>query len=733
MQNYKFGTIKGIFIPNITMMLGVIVFLRLNVVTGATGIENTLMIVGFSLLVMLLTSLSAATVSSNMEMGTGGIYYIITRSLGIELGGAIGFSIYFIQLLSISLTVSAFAYTLYEVAPIMSIPLIELITLVGLTVLSSVSANLALRTQTTIFVILLIAIGSIFFSNTDMVVGTAETAKPFIPLTFWQGFSILFVALTGIEAGMALSGNLKNPARSMKIGNITSLIVVAVMYASISLFLNRHFDNATLANNEFILMQIAPYPLIITIGIGAATLSSALGSLLGAPRILQSIAQDNLAPQILSKEYGPYKEPRYAVLLTFLLSAFILYFTKIDDILPIYTMICLISYGLLNVTAALSNIINAPSWRPSFKVNTIVPALGAFLCLFAMFMIDVMWSFIGIAFVLLIYFLVNRQKIETRFDDMRDSFYFYICRTLLYKLENNMTHSAFTWHPQLLVLTTSPPNYPKLVRLAKQFTTENGLLTFGVPLPKNWESVDRLDMNKTALDSYFEDKNISCIVATQTSDSTEEGYKALIQNHGIGVLQPNTIVFNVNEVADITPGFLENIKQCYLTQKNVLLFFSHSDIDEALYTPATKSTPKYINLWWDSNERGSNDLMLTYAEILSHMATWRQARFRLNVLTESEAESESMMDFLRRHVKKSRFRMKIRTFLRNNIDETYKHLSDYEDKEVLTIQVLPPYEEDMDINEYGKRLRDILKSAKELQSDCLFVSSYDQVDHGQIV
>ncbi len=203
-----FGTTLGVFIPNITFMLGVIIFLRLGVVVGTIGPWRMAVILLLSTVIMVLTSLSITAIVTNMKVGTGGVYYIISRSVGIEVGGAIGFALYAAQICSVSLCISGFAYSLQDVIGESNILLIEFITIGLLTLITLVSTSSALKLQLFIFVILMLAIVSIFSGSPDTLPEASLPAFYIGGLGFWSAFSIIYPAMTGIEAGMAMSGNL---------------------------------------------------------------------------------------------------------------------------------------------------------------------------------------------------------------------------------------------------------------------------------------------------------------------------------------------------------------------------------------------------------------------------------------------------------------------------------------------------------------------------------------------
>jgi len=87
---YQFGTFKGVFTPSILTILGVVMYLRLGWVLGHLGLPLTLLTVTLASSITLLTGFSLAALATNMRVGGGGAYFIISRSLGVEAGAAIG-------------------------------------------------------------------------------------------------------------------------------------------------------------------------------------------------------------------------------------------------------------------------------------------------------------------------------------------------------------------------------------------------------------------------------------------------------------------------------------------------------------------------------------------------------------------------------------------------------------------------------------------------------------------
>ena len=96
----KFGTFAGVFVPNVLTILGVIMFLRTGWVVGQAGLTGALIILGIANLITFLTTLSLSAIATNTKVGGGGAYYLISRSLGLEIGGSIGVPLFLAQAIS---------------------------------------------------------------------------------------------------------------------------------------------------------------------------------------------------------------------------------------------------------------------------------------------------------------------------------------------------------------------------------------------------------------------------------------------------------------------------------------------------------------------------------------------------------------------------------------------------------------------------------------------------------
>jgi amino acid transporter len=377
MNDKKFGTFLGVITPNVTIMFGVILFLRLGLITANVGLPTMLTIIAISTLLILITCLSISSIISSMHtIGSGGVYYVVSRTLGIEIGGALGIVIFLSQILLISFTANAFSYLLESIYPNINVRVVEVLTITGLATFSSYSANITLKLQVVILAIILAAVGAVFLGDANNI-AIIESAKPFYTnMGFWFAFSMFFPALTGIEIGMSLSGTLRNPVKSLLSGNIISLCLVSVVYAALSVFIFYNVPLSALASDPFVLTKYSCSKAIMLVGISTAALSGTIGALIGGPRTLQIMAEDGIMPKFLADVYGKYNEPRYALLGTTIVSIIISITTDLEQIIPVLTMNCLITYGLLNFISGINTLMNTANWRPKFKTHYLISFSG---------------------------------------------------------------------------------------------------------------------------------------------------------------------------------------------------------------------------------------------------------------------------------------------------------------------------------------------------------------------
>ena len=427
------GTFGGVFTPSILTILGVIMYLRFGWVVGQAGLAGSLAIVTIATAITFLTGLSMAQIATDQHVRTGGAYYMISRALGVEIGGAIGIPLYLAQALSVALYTIGFAESVERVFPIMNARIVGLVTTVLVTVVALISARVAIRIQYFIMAGIGLSLLSFFFGHS----ATVAAAGNFEQVGFWQVFAVFFPAVTGIMAGVNMSGDLADSRRSIPRGTLAAIGVSYVIYMVIPVFLSRNATAAQLVDDPLIMRNIALWGDAILIGVWGATLSSALGSILGAPRILQAIARDNILPRplrFLGRGTGAGNEPRIGTFFTLALALTAVALGDLDAIAPILTMFFLATYAVVNIVSAVERFLRSPSFRPTFKVHWGLSLLGAAGCGAVMVLIDAPATVASAVIVIGVYLWLKRQGLQSTWGDVRQGVWQAMIRWAIFNL-----------------------------------------------------------------------------------------------------------------------------------------------------------------------------------------------------------------------------------------------------------------------------------------------------------
>ncbi|MDG2169685.1 MAG: hypothetical protein P8L44_17370, partial [Opitutales bacterium] len=412
----KFGTFSGVFVPNVLTILGVILFMRSGWVVGQAGIYQTLIILVIANSITFLTSLSLSAIATNTKVGGGGAYFLISRSLGLEVGGSIGVPLFLAQAVSVAFYMIGFTESLAPFFPGIDPRLIAMGTLGGIFLLSWISADLAVKAQNFILIILAVALGSFFFGFQPENYFSENWQPNYQPgFEFWTVFAIFFPAVTGVMAGASMSGDLKEPSKSIPLGTIGAIIITFGVYVLQILWLGKSAPREDLLGDPLVMKQVALFGPLIYAGLWAATLSSGIASLLGAPRTMQALAMDGVFPRIIGKNTGPKKEPRIALVLSAVIAGACILIGDLNMIAPIISMFFLATYGMVNLVAGIERWVANPSYRPKFKVHWTLSILGALGCICVMFLLNPWATIAAVILMAGLYVYLTRKQYQTAF------------------------------------------------------------------------------------------------------------------------------------------------------------------------------------------------------------------------------------------------------------------------------------------------------------------------------
>ena len=714
-QGYQFGTFKGVFTPSVLTIFGVVMYLRFGWVLGNVGLAKTLLIVTMATSITFLTGLSLSALATNMKVGAGGAYYIISRSLGLEPGAAVGLPLFFAQALGISFYISGFAESIVTTYPGYDIKVVGVATLLVLTVVAYISANLALKSQFLVMAVVAVSLVSFFAGSASPALELpADVAVP-TKWPFWAVFAVFFPAVTGIEAGISMSGDLKNPARSLPLGTMGAILTGYVAYLIIPVFLWFVVkDHRILVTNSLVMRDIARWPDFILYGLWAAAISSAMGLLLGAPRTLQALARDRVAPRVLGRAFGKRQDPRIATVVSFLVAlAGLLLLGDLNVIAPVLSMFFLTSYGLMNVSAGLEALIGTPSWRPKFRVHWAVSLLGAFFCFAAMFMINAGATFIAAFLAIGIYYIMKRRSLTAGWGDMRYGILMQIARFAISKMVDRKPDER-TWQPNMLVLSGSPKTRWHLIELADAISHGRCFLTVVMIVPKSELSADRTASMTESIQQYLNKNDVSALVKVHPSEDPFTGAQDLVKAYGLGPVVPNTILLGHTEKEESFTDYVGLIQLVHRTQRNLVI------VREGEETPVFGDRSR-IDLWW-RGKRENVGLMLSLAYLLSRNPRWAKSRLILKTIVSSPDKRGEAQKGTESFIKSRRLNAETEVIYSQSRDvfETIRNSS--EGASLVFLGMRAP-EDDESVEEYSRYYQDLLRRTEGLPSTVMVIAA----------
>jgi amino acid transporter len=624
------GTFGGVFTPSILTILGVIMYLRFGWVVANVGLIGTLLIVTLSTSITFLTGLSIASIATDQRVRIGGAYYMISRSLGIESGGAIGIPLYFAQALSVALYTVGFAESLGRVFPGVSEKMIGIVTTVLVSILALASAKAAIRAQYVIMIgIALSLISLVFGSPLETATVSFLGIQTDNPENFWVVFAVFFPAVTGIMAGVNMSGDLQSPNKSIPIGTFAAIGTGYVIYMVLPFILAMRADTDSLLNDPLVMRDISFWGDAILVGVWGATLSSAVGSILGAPRVLQALAKDQILPSFLNwlgKGSGEDDTPRLGTVFTMVIALIAVWFGDLNLIAPVLTMFFLTTYGVLNVAAGIERFLGSPSFRPTFRVHWILSLLGALGCIAVMFLINAVATIIAFIFVGLIFFWLKRREMQSAWGDIGRGIWMAVIRAGLMRLSEDQEPK--NWRPNPLVLAGSPTKRWHLIDFANTITHNRGLLSVASLIPEGTMSMDQKQSMTANIREFLSKRGIQGLVKVIAANDRFQGVTNLVQSFGLGSLEPNTIILGDSEDPKFRGDFCQMISKFHEFQRNVLIVHK---VDEG----KAFRNRKRIDVWW-GGLKGNGGLMMILAYLMNSSLDWRNAEVHIKMMVQDE-------------------------------------------------------------------------------------------------
>ena len=643
----RLGTFAGVFTPSILTILGIILFLRLGYVTGSSGVARAFIIIAIANVVTVLTSMSLAAIATNLKVKGGGDYYLISRTLGMEFGGAIGIVLYLAQSVSVAFYCIGFAEALSAIMGptfFLSPRLIALLAVSAIFTLAWIGADWATRFQYLVMLLLGAALFSFFAGglprcNADIFL--ANWSPPADGPPFWVIFGIFFPAVTGFTQGVSMSGDLSDPGKSLPTGTFMAVGLSIIIYFAVVAVFASVLPNRTLMEDYQAIKLVSRYDFLIDAGVIAATLSSAMASFLGGPRILQSLAADRIFPLLtpFAKGAGDGNNPRRAVLLSGIIAVGVIMVGQLNLVARIVTMFFLISYGLLNYATYYEANSNSPSFRPRFKwFNKYLSLAGCLVCLLIIFALDPQYGVIAMAILAAIHQYIKRTAGPSRWADSGRSHAMQVIRSQLLAARDDPEHDR-DWRPHILAFTKDKERRLPLLRFGDWITGRSGIITAvkiveGDPLKV--EKARKKELKE--LDRIIRTEKLNIFSLAITAPDFTAALPYLLQSYGIGPVKGNTVLTNwYGETMTPFPGltamkFGHNLRVAFRRGYNLVVFHIDPLRTCNIFDPEKKD--RTIDVWW--NNDASSRLMLLLAYLMTRNELWKDAAIRLLSVKEEE-------------------------------------------------------------------------------------------------
>ncbi len=733
-QGHSFGT-APVFLTSVCTILGAILFLRFGYAVAHVGLWGSLAIIVLGHFVTIPTVLAVSEIATNRRVAGGGAYYIVSRSFGTSIGGSIGIALYLSQAISIAFYMVAFAEAfgpVYEWALTehklkidprwVSLPC----TLLLIALMLTKGADLGVWALWGVSAILAASITAFLLGEGPESIrpdGLNITARIEDGDGFGTVFATCFPAFTGMIAGLGLSGNLKNPQKSIPLGTISATFAGMVIYTLVAVKLSQSAKPDVLAADQFVMARISLWGPAIYVGLGAAALSSALGSILVAPRTLQMLARDNVLPvpqlnRLMEKGVGKTQEPIYAIYVSGVIAIVFVVVGGVDFIAQILSMFFMVTYGVLCAVSFLEHFAGNPSYRPTFHSRWYLSLLGTVMCGLMMIQINTLYAFISIFLMVAIYLGLRRSHHGQR--DLTAIFQgtmFQLTRRLQITLQKSrVISSEGGWRPSIVAVTRFGERRLGHFDLLRWICHRHGFGHFIQFLHGDYSFASEIEarLHVDGLIQRTEVSGAGIFVDSLICPTFQLALAQTLQMPGISGLPNNCILLefdreNPDEINEVGQGARLAANSIF----NVLILRSTK------YRFGYRSS---IHVWVTEDNLANAPMMLLLAYIIVGHPEWRRAEIRLFACFDSK-EAEHETDKLSTLMKEGRLPISMQNVTSVScgsgeaLEQEVSHRSSQADLVIAGLIA-----NDLDPDEVAQALRHY-----EGANDVLFVHSIEQI------
>ena len=654
MNNRKFGT-APVFFTAISTILGAILFLRFGFAVGTLGFWGVILIILLGHLVTIPTALAISEIATNKRVEGGGEYFIISRSFGLNIGATIGIALFMSQAISVAFYVIAFteafeflfnwlADTYQFILPrqAISIPV-----LIGLAILIlKKGANLGVKALYVVVAILAVSLILFFLGSTEYAetssfnLGNAQLRNG---NEFFLVFAIIFPAFTGMTAGVGLSGDLKRPSRSIPLGTTIATISGMIVYFFIVYKLALSASPDDLLEHQLIMSRIAFFGAVaIPIGLAASTISSALGSVMVAPRTLQALALDKAFPskrinRWLASSRKSDGEPAHASLITSIIAFIFVALGNVNAVASIISMFFMVTYGSLCLISFLNHFGSSPSYRPSFKSKWYISLTGFMVSVWVMFKISTLYAFLAFGAIIVLYLLINyyhkgRKGLASIFTNSL----FQLNRNLQVMLQKKKKVNLYKeWRPSAICISKDSFKRQHAFLLLNWISYKYGFGTY-LHRIEGYFSKSTFAQAKQELDKLINDLNSvenHVYIDTIISPSYTSAIAQSIQIPGISGMENNMVIFEYNREDPYNlPEIVDNFA-----------LVSSGEFDICILASSIKKMEfrNGIHLWIKSIDTENANLMILLSFIIQGHPDWKKGQIKIFDICKPEERDET--------------------------------------------------------------------------------------------
>lgn len=656
----KFGTFGGVFTPTLLTILGVIMYLRLGWVVGNAGLLGAWLIICISFAITIATALSMSSITTNNRIGAGGAYAIISQALGLEVGGSLGIPRFISQGLAVTMYIFGFREGWLMIFPTHDPFLIDLCTFVVLFVIAYISADLAIKTQYVIMAVIFASLvtivlagyfGSMKVPAEDAVrwggfEGVEESGND----AFWVVFAVFFPAATGIMAGANMSGELKDPRKSIPSGTLWAIGVSFVIYMALAFWISRSATEHELLTNNNVMIDKSFFPPLMIAGVLGATFSSALASIIGSSRILFAMGEHGVVPQskwtAVQNKTG---QPRNAMIVTGILIFLSMLLRDLNAVAPLVTMFFLITYAMLNVVVIIEQNLGLVSFRPLFTVNRFIPWIGLIGSVTTMFIINSTLSLVSWVLMVLAYSVLSRRKMKSDFEDVRSGLFTSFSEWAARHTAEIGHQQERAWKPNLLVPVKDTAILRGAFSILEDIASPKGsIVLLGLGSEKN---AKYLKEDLDPISKRFIEKSLFSSYAIMKTEGFAEGVNFSNQAFTSSFFRPNIVFLNLAEEESAIQDFMPIIQESQRLELGAILFAPHAK--------AMLGQRQTINVWlrdrspgwevWDGKRNPNLAILVAYKLKMN----W-QGSIRLITVCRQAEEMEAAHKFLVRLAEEAR-------------------------------------------------------------------------------